>query len=332
MEFTEILHQYRQLGGTAQNIELRNSRFGRGLFPIRSDLPIKIVVPMHLLVSPKCLYLDENRNLLLKRDLGLDPDFISFYESYQRYFGWGNGGLEEQESYYSELKGLSKNLQQFLLLLGWLKDDFEDKTTQEYLQAYFICRQIGIENESKLMPLLELINHSSSGKQFIVDGGVHVQGTFHGEVLTCYRRNLDAFHFLRNYHFASDSSTFLSCMVKIDVPNIGAINISRFDSMAEIKDGSITPKITKTESTIHIAFLELANTQTNLSPRKVFAEQMQEFQISTLNAYAVFDGLVDHNRKVLEDMIDECRRNNSKLAKELELVAINQLNLLSTNV
>ncbi len=328
MEFTEILHQYRQLGGTARNIELRSGYFGRGLFPINPDLPIEIVVPNHLLISPKLLHLDESKNLRIEQKLGLDPQFISFYESYQRYFGWGNGGLEEQESYYSQLKSLSKKLKQFLLLFGWLGSDFEDKTVWEYLQAYFVCRQIGIENESKLMPFLELINHSPSGKQFIVDDGVHVQGVFHGEVLTCYRKNLDAFHFFRNYHFASDSSTFLSCIVKIKAPNIGTISISRFDSMAAIKDGAIIPKITKEDSTIHIAFLELANTKVNLSPRKLFAEQMQKFQVNRSNAYAVFDGLVHHNRKVLEDMIDECRLNDSRLAKELELVATNQLNLL----
>jgi len=329
MNFLEILHQFRQLGGSADNIELRIGQSGRGLFPISSELPIKIMVPKHLLVSPKWLYLDTSKNLRVKKELPLDPDFISFYESYQRYFGWGNGGLEGQSSYHNQLKGLSKKLRQFLLLFGWVDADFEKKTLEEYLLAYFVCRQIRLENESKLMPLLELINHSPSGKQFTVDDGLYVQGTFQGEVLTCYRKNLDAFHFFRNYHFVSDSNTLLSCIVSINLPNIGTIHISRFDSMTEKKNNIIAPKITKNGSDIHIAFLELANIQTNLSPRKIFAEQMQQFQVSTLNAYAVFDGLVGHNQKVLENMISECRQNKSQLAKALELVASNQLSLLT---
>ncbi len=328
MKFEEILEKFRALGGVADNVELRIGQHGRGIFPIKSNLPIKIITPTHLLISPSWLKLDRENHIRINPKLVLDPDFVDFYETYQKHFGWSNGGLESLASYHSDLGKLSKNLKQYLLLFGWTKSDFDHKSTKNHLNDYFISRQIRIENESWLMPIVELSNHSSEGQQYLADKGISVAGTFKTEVLTCYHGSFDALHFYRNYHFPAASTTVLSCDVKIDIPKVGTINISRFDAVIDIKDGVITPKITKKSSEIRISFLELVNNKNTLSPRELFAERMQPFGLDVTNSNAIFDGLIEHNRKALTNLINECMVSDNKIAQDIKLIATSQLNLL----
>jgi uncharacterized protein YfkK (UPF0435 family) len=329
MKFTEILDKFRALGGVAENIELRHGSYGRGIFPINPNKPIKIKIPSNLLASPSWLKLDRDNHIRVNPNLGLDPAFIDFYESYQQFFGWSNVGINELSEYHNELIKLPKKIKQFLFLFGWHDADFDKKNIKDYLNEYLASRQIRIGNESKLMPIIELINHSHDGKQYLSDEGIKFEGTFKGEALACYHGSFDALHFFKIYHFNSESTTVLSCDVKIQVPNVGLINISRYDAMVEIKDGVITPRMIKKKSEIRIDFLELVNKKNKLSPRKIFIDGMQRFEVSSLVANQIFDGLIEHNRKAYTDFVSECSLSTNKIAKELESIALNQLKLLS---
>jgi hypothetical protein len=332
MKFTEILEKFRALGGVAENIELRHGIHGRGLFPINPNQPVKIIVPTRLLASPNWLKLDRDNHIRVNPKLGLDPAYIDFYESYQRFFGWSNVGFKELSEYHNELKNLPKKIRQFLFLFGWIETDFDKKGVKECLNEYFTSRQIQIGQESRLMPIIELINHSHNGKPYLADDGVKLEGTFKGEVLACYHGSFDALHFFRIYHFNSESTTVLSCDVKIEVPKVGLINISRFNALVDIKDGVVTPKMTKKKSEIKIDFLELVNNINKPSPREIFINGMQQFDISSLVADQIFDGLIMHNRKAYTDFLSECRLSNNKVAKEFESIALNHLKLLNASI
>lgn len=329
MEFSEILEKFRALGGVADNVELRNGQYGRGIFPIKPHLPIKIITPTNLLVSPSWLKLDLENNIRINPNLGLDLAFVDFYESYQRFFGWSNASINELSDYHNELIKLPKAIKQFLLLFGWQSSDFDKKNITHYLNDYLTSRQIRIGNESKLMPIIELVNHSHLGKQYLSSDGVKLEGIFKGEVLACYHGGFDSIHFFRIYHFNSKSTTVLCCDVKIDVPGLGLINISRFDAMVDIKDGVIAPRMVKKKSGIQIDFLELVSNKNKLSPRKLFIDGMSQFNVSLLLANEIFDGLIEHNRKTYTDFINECRLSDNTVAKQLESIAQNQLKLLN---
>ncbi|QVL46357.1 MAG: hypothetical protein KFB94_04500 [Methylophilaceae bacterium] len=329
MIFAEILEKFRALGGVADNVELRHGEYGRGIFPKNPNLPIKIITPTHLLVSPSWLKLDRENHIRINPKLGLDPAFVDFYESYQKFFGWSNVGINELSDYHNDLVKLPKSIKQFLLLFGWQNTDFDKKNITCYLNEYLASRQIRIGNESKLMPIIELINHSPDGKQYLASEGVKFVGTFKGEVLASYHGSFDAIHFFRIYHFNSQSTTVLSCDVKIDVPDLGLINISRFDAMVDIKDGVITPRMLKNKNGIQIDFVELVNNKNKLSPRKVFIDGLSQFNVTLLVANQIFDGLIEHNRRAYADFISECRLSDNKVAKQLESIALNQLKLLN---
>ena len=329
MNFSELLNKFEALGGIANNIELREGVFGRGIFPQNAAVAVKIKLPKHLLASPSSIILNDQNQIQIKKKSALDRSFIDFYESYQHFFGWGAGGYKEMAEYHTELMNLPGNLKSFLLIFGWASSNFDKKNNKELLNDYFISRQINIDNESKLMPILELINHSNIGKPYIFDQGISVEGIFKGEVLTRYHGHVDAFHFFRNYHFASPSTTVLSCDVKIDVPKLGVINISRFDSEIEIKDGIVIPKITKKNSEIKISFLELSNTKKDSNPKDVFITRMADFDISKATANTIFDSLIDHNQKALSNLITECKDCNNKISMQIKQIAENQLPLLN---
>lgn len=113
------------------------------------------------------------------------------------------------------------------------------------------------------------------------------------------------------------------------MPDLGLINISRFDAMVDIKDGVITPRMLKNKNGIQIDFVELVNNKNKLSPRKVFIDGLSQFNVTLLVANQIFDGLIEHNRRAYADFISECRLSDNKVAKQLESIALNQLKLLN---
>ncbi|SIS69937.1 hypothetical protein [Neptunomonas antarctica] len=329
MNFSEILEEFRTLGGTANNIELRKGIYGHGIYPLDVNKAIKIVTPPELLISPNLLYLDRSNQLKVKAKTDLNPKLIDFFEKYQRFFGWGNGAITELDDYHRELCRLPKIMQQYLVLFGWDYPDFDKKKPKDYLNEYFISRQIRIENESKIMPIIDLINHSSAGIAYTADNGVSVEGMFKSEVLTRYHGSFDAFHFYKNYRIAVPSNIVLSCDVKINVPNVGSININRFDSIVDKVSDVIIPNIFKKDGEIRMSFVPLANKNKNAPSKQIFVEQIQKFNVPESTAYQIFDGLIEHNKQALTKLLDECMKSNSKIARELQVIALNQLALIS---
>ena len=329
MDFLELLEEFRALGGTANNIEVRKGIHGYGIYPINPEKAINIVTPAHLLISPKLLDLDRNNQIRVKAKTDLSPKIIDFIEQYQHFWGWGNGAATELDAYHRELRRLPKKMRQYMLLLGWDDSDFDKKKPKDYLNEYFISRQIRIENESKIMPILDLINHSPSGSIYTADNGISVEGCFQSEVLTSYHGSVDAFHFYKNYRIAAPSDIVLSCDVKVNAPNIGLINISRFDSVMQKVGDAIIPKILKRDNEIRISFVQLTNKKKNTSAKQIFVEQTQKHNIPQSTACQIFDGLVEHNKQTLINLLDECKSCNSNIARELEIIGLNQLTLLS---
>ncbi len=333
MEFKKILERFRSLGGIADNVELRYGSFGKGLFPINPALPVKIVTPSKLLISPTWIKLNKHDQIRFKYRyrLKVEAEIISFFEDYQAFFGWGNGGIDYSRSRHNSLRSLPEKIKHLVLLMGWIEEDFEEKSTKDYLNDFLLSRQIRVGDQSMIMPIVDLINHSKNGKSYIADNGVRFEGLFKDEVFANYYRNIDAFHFLRSYGIASESATVLSCDVNIEIPQIGLIKIARFDRPTIKSDGGIAPRVVKKKSHIGISFLEIADRNGIKLPRLNFIEQLDKIHISKADSNKIFDGLIDHNIHIRKMLIEECKICTFKLARDLESVALNQLKLIEKN-
>ena len=317
MEFTQILDSFRSLGGIADNIALQNSSFGRGLIPIKKNLPINIYAPSNLLPDFESVALDKNQQIRLNPDLNLNSRFVSFYENYQKYFGWGYGGLKAEQNYQDRMDKLPRGIKDILLVLGWTQRDFGKKSANQYLNSYLVSRKIRIGQASKLMPIIELLNHSNHGTHFLIDQGIKITGVFKDEILVNYHNSLDAFHFLKNYRFSSPATTILSCDVEIKVSDTLSIKISRFDQLSEIKNNTKMPKVEQQGHLIKISYLEISNKTHPTEPKNCFNELLRPFAIKPEVINLVFSGLVSHNHQILTELIKECKLNPSEMSNQI---------------
>ncbi len=179
------------------------------------------------------------------------------------------------------------------------------------------------------MPMVELINHAPDGLPYLVDDGVTVTGVVKDEILARYHSHLDSFHFFINYHFATPSHTALSCEVTVEVPAVGTLTIARNDHLADILDTIRIPKINRDRARMNLSFVEISNKHNPSQPRKTFVSLMATQDVPDAVSHALFDGLIEHNRQVLKELIQACRCHPSAMAKSLEKVASFQLTTIS---
>ncbi len=330
MQFQEILTQFRALGGVADNLTFRHGNTGRGLFAINPAQSVRLHVPEHLLVSPQWVELDETGNLRIASKFHslLNAKAIDFFEQYQKYFGWGVGGFDSVKQHQIELQGLPPKLKNFLHILGGA-DELMKKPTPKYcMRKYFINRQISFKSESRLMPIAELINHAPDGLPYVLEDGVKVDGMVMDEILAKYHSNLDSFHFFFNYHFATPANSALSCDVTVDVPGMGTLKIARMDHMANYIGPIRTPEISTDGNAIILSFAEIANKSNPSLPRRTFTNLMANQHVSTAVSNEIFDGLIEHNRQVLRELILTCQRYPSSISSCIENVASFQLTVI----
>lgn len=326
MRITELLSKFRALGGIADNISIRQCEHGHGLFAVNPNQPVRLLTPMQLLISPTLLIVTSDGHIKVKSASGLSAEVTAFHEHYQHHLGWGAGGLSYINQYRQQLCALSDSLKTFLQILGCQDDLSLQLAPREAFNRHCISRQISVNGASRLMPVLELANHSDEGSPYIVmQDGVGLSGTFDNEVLARYRRNMDAFHFFFNYHFAKPGRTTLSCDVRIDMPSFGSLRISRLDGLFDVRKGFRVPQVSLGKNEIHLSFVELVNLDAPNLPRQFFLELLAEQGIPISSLNQIFDGLLEHNRKVLHDFLAACEGAGGKIIQDLKTIVGYQL-------
>ena len=98
-----LLHEFRRLGGIADNVIQKEGEYGRGIFSVDPSVKARIFTPTKLLVKKEDIFL-ENNKLRIKKDKEYDQEVRNFFNFYQDNFSWGSGGKETTELFE---KGLS---------------------------------------------------------------------------------------------------------------------------------------------------------------------------------------------------------------------------------
>lgn len=327
-----LIARFRALGGVADNVSIRPGRHGQGLFAVNPTEPVRLLAPAHLLISPALLYVTKEGHVEVKPESGLGAELIAFHEHYQRRFSWGAGGFASISQFRQQLCALPARLAPFLQILGYTDDRSRHLTPSEAFKNHCISRQISVNGVSKLMPLLELINHANDGEPYVVtQEGVSLSGIFDDEVRARYTQGLDAFHFFFNYHFAVRSRSTLSCEVRIEVPGFKSLRISRMDGLFDVKGGVRVPQVSSSADELHFSFVELINLDKPSSPRQVFTHLLKDQGMQAEGANGLFDGLLMHNRQVMLDFLEACEGSDGQVLLGLREVAGYQLaHLLKT--
>jgi len=271
LSWDEMLDEFRALGGTAENICLKQGRFGRGLFAQDPSKQIRVRVPESLLLELKHAELETGAfRVAAKAPMGARER--RFLENYQRDFAWGVGraGTEELlrmiQAAPAELRELLKTPFNADL---WLVAP----TGPAVLERYLGTRIINYKNTWRIMPVVELANH---GHNTIYDtsDGVRLAGNFEDEILAEYRVG-DPWMIFSHWGFASEEPAAMSLVMKLK-DKVGEIVIERA-SMSPAPDRvPFFPEVSVAGNALKLSYLMLGHKKYPRLARAIFRRIMRE--------------------------------------------------------
>ncbi|MEI6559114.1 MAG: hypothetical protein WCO00_11980 [Rhodospirillaceae bacterium] len=334
MTFEELLAEFRDLGGLAHNIVLREGSYGRGVFPEDPTLPILIQIPESLLMPVSKLAL-RNGDLIVREDAEVPERVRSFFERYQKNFSWGAGvssQLWETESAWSQLPDAVKHKLCAMLPLEIDEKIFAAPSLIGLLLRYCItrCTHYSSEtfgSEACVMPIIELINHSMDGSEYKIRNGVLFDGKYDGEVFAHYNKLFDSLKILITYRFAAPMKIAHSLPVRI-INGGKFIQVLRNTGEYSIHNGIRLPKVTIVEEGVNLSYLTLGDTERPRMCRSIFSHLMKDTPIR--NPDEVFDQIQAYNRNQYIELLRLLIGHQGAMISELSSGALHQLAALST--
>lgn len=323
-EWERITNQFRALGGIVDNIELREGKYGRGLFPVNPKMPVKIAIPDSLLLTPSWLRADDNK-VVLTEECSLSASAQAFYLDYQSSYGIGSGLLNDIKRHLTELNLLSDSLKQSLLSFGWSPTCFLAPTLENCLTFYIDSRVINRHDKLVLMPLVELANHYEyTEKSFDVKPWIGISGVFAEEILVNYGISGDASLMFETYGFSGPRPQAFSGALQIQVGS-KKINIARYILLHDELNKTKMPKVHVENDTINLSFLLIADSNNPFAARKIFKKTMQDLGMPTNLADHVYDGIVEQNCMFYRSLIEALKPERGIIAQGLHSMANCQL-------
>lgn len=322
----ETLASFCALGGVADNVDLREGRYGRGLFPKDTDKPVKILVPNKLLADTEWLQFDTKGNLRLSDKCGWTDEIKSFYLNYMHVYGLNESLIQQIMRQQSEYAKLPETLKSMMTAFGFSADLFKIADRQLCLKIFIRSRRIVANNKLVMMPLVELVNHEEQSKKsfHIENNGVTVSGRFKEEILVHYGMVGDAALMYEDYGFSTPKPYTFSGALAI---NLGSkiIRVARFMTLFETIANTNVPKLKLEGNEIHLSCLVIGSVNDRNSPKKVFIRLMRNVGMPDHIASSVFDGIVDQNRSFFLRMLEELKPLEGSVVESLRIMAKNQL-------
>ena len=220
-EWELIVKSFKQLGGVANNIELREGQFGRGVFKSNPECISKIMTPENILVKRNNIVLNKGK-IVIKSDPAMSRESKEFAEYYYNIFSWGNGGNTDSQSFLKQITSLPIPVKNALA-----RHRFIDKRLLNYtdnletlLERFIDERAFQFKGKSVLVPMLELVNHSNYSPPFRVtrNGLETPPGVAEcQEILHKYSGKNSAMSLWRSYGFTAKSIVSYSVPFEITI-------------------------------------------------------------------------------------------------------------------
>jgi hypothetical protein len=334
MTFEELLEQFLQLGGTAQNIVLREGSYGRGVFPQDPGKPILIHIPESLLIPVSMLTLN-GTDLVVREDARIPENIRAFFASYQKYLSWGAGvhtHLLETERSWCQLPEAVKNMLIVIMQADLGSNPFDISNLTKLINRYHLTRSIGYASstfgqDGYVMPFIELINHSKDGGTYKSHNGIAFDGIYTGEVFANYNPLFDSMKLFTQYRFCAPAMTAYSFPVRL-ICGDSFIQVLRNTADHQFIDGERYPNVVIADNGVQLSYLELGNCSNPRACRSSFLRIMRGTPIQNPNE--VFDQLEAHNRNCLISLLRVLQKHQEPMISELQSAVLNQLETLST--
>lgn len=321
----EMLDEFRALGGTAENICLKNGRFGRGLFPVDPAKPVRVRIPDSLLVEPKHV-LVENGAFRLDPQAPVGAREKSFLENYQRDFSWGVAHHETEgllQMFHAAPEDLRELLRSPFNLHCWL----DEATPQGVLERFLASRVIQYKDKTVIMPIVELANHGLQQAQYERDDGVGLSGRFEDEVLVSYNDG-DPLLIFRSWGFVSKVQNLalsLSFGLKQE-----RLRINRKEPRAGDGRSPLYPDVQSDGEKTILSHMLLGHKRNPGMPRGIFYRLCREAGLE--HAAELFDRIQHINRMQFLRLAELSETAAPRLGRLLRNLAYAQLEAMSNNI
>ena len=263
----EMLDEFRAIGGTAENLELRQGRFGRGLFPRDISKPVRLHIPESLLIDVEHLVF-ENNVVRVGSAAQIDARARAFLEAYERDFSWGVS-RHETEKLLQMVHDAPPEIRELLKTPFGAERWTRGVAPKTVAEQYFGSRAIHYKGRAVVMPIVELANHGH-GAQYEVGNGIGLSGRFSGEILVRYgvRDPLDVF---TTWGFASAEELFaLSLPMELAKARI----IIRRQEIRESNANPFVPDVTVRNNLITLSHMLLGHKKFPRLARGLFYKTM----------------------------------------------------------
>jgi len=321
----KTLARFRELGGIAENIELRNGIYGRGLFPIDQNRSVKLAVPDHLLANEDWLQLNANGELMLSDACDWDDKAKEFFLDYQAEYGIGGKLKQDIMHQQKELHALPHPIKKALVAYGMSESLFQEPTHQACLDVYLKSRKINRKNRLVLMPLVELVNYDAMCRKcFDRDPYLGISGKFSNEIVVDYNVIADSAIMFENYCFSTERQNAFSGSMAI---NLGqrVIKIERFVNLHDIAAKNMVPKVHVEGNSLYLSFLVVGDMKDKDFPYKLFEKIMSDMGMPSKMAAEVFEGIVNQNKNFFLQLLKMLDPLDSVAVKNMRTMARNQL-------
>lgn len=297
-----MLEEFRQLGGTADNVVQRQGGHGNGIFAVDPTQPVGIRVPARLLVDVKHVVLDGD-DLVVDPAAGVPAEVCDFFSRYQRHFSWGAAGRRDVEAFEKSLQGLPEALRDRLKALALL--DLEQRHQGEWaevLKTWFLnSRKISYKGHTVVMPVVELVNHSPKSRGFKVEDDISVEGVFEDEVTVNYSVS-DSLRRFFTYGFASQEPVAFSLPVLFSLRGGPQVQVSNLIDTV-IRAGNLpAPKVEEKGNRRILSHLRLGSEGSPRLPKTLMRKALPDLPAET--ADEVFERIRSANIGTLCDLLD----------------------------
>ena len=323
-----LLSEFCRLGGTADNICLKEGEYGRGIFPINPNLKAKIFTPSKLLVKKNDIYLKDNK-LRIKKDKKYNKEVRDFFNFYQDNFSWDTGGKETTELFEKGLSLFNSNLKQLIKKYALVDIDLRHKGSWDNVikDQFLNARAVKFRGAAVIAPIFDLVNHKVRSLDFIInEKGISTPNypNSDGEIRQsyAYMSPLECFF---HYGFFSEETIVFSLPFSINIEDLGISIICKGWSL---KDDSI--KIERSGNKIILDGLPIADANHPTLPYDYFSEISK--RIGDINfSKDLLMRIFEFNILIRKKILDESQSIENQVSNTLTKLMLYEINLISSN-
>lgn len=329
-----MVRDFRALGGVIENVRAGRGVHGRGLFAVDPSAPVRIFTPRNLLVDIDDVVMRDNR-LTVEPGCALGPDEQRFFARFQDHFSFGAGAREDGWRVLAAQHAQPEAVQEYILSSAPAGKRRYPPASADAVLAWFKgTRSLSTAPDSEgrrrlvLMPVLELLNHSSMHAPFRTRAdGIEVAGRFKDEILVRYSPR-DTWQTFVAWGFVSPEPAAYS--IGLDIGEPGGRKLRIKPGVPRAGGIDAPPKVTlRADGALELSHVLMGLRPDPAMPRRRFAEAVSGQGIR--DPIELFDIIAHINRSWFYRLMALCEPHDGPTLQGLRQAAREQLETLSFN-